>query len=123
MNFITWANSKVKNLNWVCLKKQTNHFCFLIPILIAALVFISLSQQNIFVTADSDSDIGTVKIETPIKPSNYNSLLLTSCVLNEKISAPILIANGNAPIFTFLLRNDNNLCSIKNLSPPINITV
>ena len=104
------------------IKKIRQIFLFLIPTLIVTLIFILLNQQNIFVTDDSDS--ASVRIEASDSPTkhlihNNSSTLFFNFNVNN--GTPILIANGNTPVFIFLFNHCGKLCNIKNRSPPMMI--
>lgn len=95
-------------------------FLFLIPTLIVAFVFISSNQQNILATDDSDSNTVTLKIDTPDRNSNHGNFQLNFCVAPPGIGcyAPILAVIGNTLVFATLLSCSNNLCNVRNHSPP-----
>jgi hypothetical protein len=103
------------------MKKTKGPSPFLIPSLLAVLVFISSNQQFFFVADDIDSDAGNAKIKTQVKNLNYDGPIVALCIPNQDRSAPILAVIGNVPVSARASTRGNIPRNIKEHSPPIDI--
>ena len=93
---------------------------FLIPSLLATLVFISSNQQFFAVADDdSDSDAGISQIEIPAKHINPCNFAIASPIPEQNGNTPVLAVAENIPVLSSLPIRANIFFSIKEHSPPM----
>ena len=102
-------------------------FLFLIPTLVAALLFITINQENILTADAVDYDYGTIiKTESPdtsLKNLHNCIPLFVFYVPNLNNPSIVLSKFGKTADFIFLNNYIENLSGIKNHSPPLNAMI
>ncbi len=95
-------------------------FLFFVPTLMVGLVFISISQQNIFVADDDNYDIANIKIESQSKYTTNVPAPLVFYIISKNFKLPLLVLYSSIVSYAIVLNRIDSLRNLKGRSPPKN---